>query len=54
MLLPVQCSWFSYQSLNNGNWTKWSPIRSVIIQVINKIRRPHSGNLIITITKFGC
>ena len=46
MLLPVQCSWFSYQSLNNGNRTKWTPIRSVIIRVINKIGRPHSGNLI--------
>ena len=37
MLLPVQCSWFSNQSLNNGNRTKWTPIRSVIIRVINKI-----------------
>ena len=25
--------------INNGNRTEWSPIRSVIIQVINKIRR---------------
>ena len=50
MLLPVQCSWFSNQSLNNGNKTKWTPIRSVIIRVINKIGCPHSGNLICLIT----
>ena len=50
MLLPVQCSWFSNQSLNNGNRTKWTPIRSVIIRVINKIGWPHSGNLICLIT----
>ena len=25
--------------MNNGNRTEWSPIRSVIIQVINKIGR---------------
>ena len=30
----------------NGNRTEWSPIRSVIIRVINKIRRLHSGSLI--------
>ena len=29
---------------NNGNRTEWSPIRSVIIQVINKIGRPGSGS----------
>ena len=50
MLLPVQCSWFSNQSLNNGNRTKWTPIQSVIIRVINKIGWPHSGNLICLIT----
>ena len=27
----------------NGNRTEWSPIRSVIIRVINKIGRPRSG-----------
>ena len=32
--------------INNGNRTAWSPIRSVIIQVINKIGRSR----IITIT----
>ena len=26
--------------INKGNRTEWSQIRSVIIQVINKIRRP--------------
>ena len=28
----------------NGNRAEWSPIRSVIIRVINKIRRPRSGS----------
>ena len=27
-----------------GNMTEWSPIRSVIIRVINKIGRPRSGS----------
>ena len=31
---------------NNGNRTEWSPIRSVIIQVIDKIGCPRSGSLI--------
>ena len=30
--------------INNGNRTEWSPIRSVVIRVINKIGRPHSYN----------
>ena len=30
--------------INNGNRTEWSPIRSVIIWVINKIGRPRSGS----------
>ena len=34
----------------NGNRTEWSPIRSVIIRVINEIRRPRSGSLICLIT----
>ena len=34
----------------NGNRTEWSPIRSVIIRVINKIARPHSGSPICLIT----
>ena len=45
--------------ISNGNRTEWSPIRSVIIRVINKIGRPRSGSpiclitsLIITLTKF--
>ena len=28
--------------ISNGNRTEWSPIRSVIIQVINKIGQPRS------------
>ena len=34
----------------NGNRTEWSPIRSVIIRVINKIGRPRSGSPICLIT----
>ena len=34
-------------AISNGNRTEWSPIRSVIIRVINKIRRPHSGSPIL-------
>ena len=34
----------------NGNRTEWSPIGSVIIQVINKIGRPRSGSPICLIT----
>ena len=30
--------------ISNGNRTEWSPIWSVIIRVINKIRRPRSGS----------
>ena len=30
--------------INNGNWTEWIPIRSVIIRVINKIGRPRGGS----------
>ena len=36
--------------INNGNRTEWSPIRSVIIRVINKSGRSHSWNLICLIT----
>ena len=35
---------------SNGNRTEWSPIRSVIIRVINKIGRPRSGSPICLIT----
>ena len=36
---------FSSRSVvNNGNRTEWSPIRFVIIPVINKIGRPRSGS----------
>ena len=34
----------------NGNRTEWSPIQSVIIQVINKSGRPCSGSPICLIT----
>ena len=34
----------------HGNRTEWSPIRSVIIRVINKIGRPRSGSPICLIT----
>ena len=34
----------------NGNRTEWSPIRSVIIRVINKIGRPRSESPICLIT----
>ena len=37
-------------SISNGNRTEWSPIRSVIIQVINKIGQPRSGSPICLIT----
>ena len=36
--------------ISNGNRTEWSPIRSVIIRVINKIGRPRSGSPICLIT----
>ena len=36
-----------------GNRTKWSPIRSEIIQVINKIEWPHSRSLICLITSMS-
>ena len=36
--------------ISNGNRTEWSPIRSVIIRVSNKIGRPHSGSPICLIT----
>ena len=40
-----------FAALSNGNTTEWSPIRSVIIQVINKIGQPHSGSRICLITR---
>ena len=38
------------RTVSNGNRTEWSPIRSVIIRVINKIGRPRSGRPICLIT----
>ena len=40
----------SSSSSSNGNRTEWSPIRSVILRVINKIGRPRSGSPICLIT----
>ena len=37
-----------FAPISNGNRTEWSPIRSVIIRVINKIGRPRSGSPICT------
>ena len=37
-------------AITNSNRNEWSPIRSLIIQVINKIRRPHSESPICLIT----
>ena len=36
--------------ISNGNRTEWSPIRSIIIRVINKIGQPRSGSPICLIT----
>ena len=36
--------------ISNGNRTEWSPVRSVIIRVINKIGRPRSGSPFCIIT----
>ena len=33
-----------WSPIDNGNRTEWSPIRSVIVRVMNKIRRPRSGS----------
>ena len=35
----------------DGSMTEWSPIRSVIIRVINEIGRPRSGSPICLITR---
>ena len=43
----ASCLW---APVSNGNRTEWSPIRSVIIRVINKIGRPRSGSPICLIT----
>ena len=39
------------RTIHNGNRTEWSPIRSVIIRVINKIGRLRSGGPIYLITR---
>ena len=46
----VHLRFFFLSSISNGNRTEWSPIRSVIVRVINKIGRPRSGSPICMIT----
>ena len=36
--------WLLWSLINNSNGTEWSPIRSIIKQVINKIGRLQSGS----------
>ena len=45
-LLPILLDLIKYGKLviSNGNRTKWSPIRFVIIRAIDKIGRPRSGS----------
>ena len=48
MIFTTQCLVSRYnfakiEPISNGNRTEWSPIRSVIIRVINKIGRPRSA-----------
>ena len=52
MLRGTQINYMADKShaISNGNRTEWSPIRSVIIRVINKIGRPRSGSPICLIT----
>ena len=47
-----QVHYYNYISIiiSNGNRTEWSPIRSVIMWVINKIGRPRSESPICSIT----
>ena len=37
---PITIENFVIDAINIGNQTEWSPIPSLIIQVINKIGRP--------------
>ena len=37
VLLEINVAIVSYVTIDNGNRTEWSPIRFVIIKVINKI-----------------
>ena len=46
----LEYDWFLTAYIYNGNRTEWSPIRSLIIQVINKIGRARSGSIICLIT----
>ena len=50
IIIIISSSSSSSSSSSNGNRTEWSPIRSVIIPVINKIGRPRSGRPICLIT----
>ena len=40
--LRIICSVIFPLKIDNGNRTEWSPIRAVIIRVVNKIGRPRS------------
>ena len=44
---PITIENFVIDAINNGNRTEWSPIRSVVIRVINKIRRQLIKNAVL-------
>ena len=46
--MPTVCA--IAHSINNGNRTDWSPVQSLIMQVINKIGQPFRGSPICLIT----
>ena len=50
IIIIIISSSSSSSSSSNGHRTEWSPIRSVILRVINKIGRPRSRSLICLIT----
>ena len=50
LVLPYLHDFVMRIIISNGNRTEWSPVRSVIIGVINKIGRTRSGSLICLIT----
>ena len=49
-VMMMMTTMFIIITVSNGNRTEWSPIRCVIIRVINKIGRPRSGSPICLIT----
>ena len=48
--ISISISYSISISISNGNRTEWSPIRSILIRVINEIGRPRSGSPICLIT----